>query len=70
MELSEEQKRNQASALIMELVQCAVNRGVFSSIEQLALKDAIAIVTVNAGVVQPPQQEDKPAETKTSNRKR
>lgn len=43
--MSQEQKRNEAGQLILELAQHAIVRGAYSSVEVSALKQAIGVVT-------------------------
>jgi len=69
MELSQEQQRSQASSLIMELVQCAVNRGAFSSVEQHALQNALAIVTTNPEIPTSEKPEEIPVSKTNINKK-
>lgn len=45
MELTQEQKKETASNVIIELIQCGINRGAYSSIEVQAIKTALSIIT-------------------------
>lgn len=54
--MSQEQKRNEASQLILELAQHAIARGAYSSVEVKALKEAIGVVTRPVVDDNPPEE--------------
>lgn len=54
MELTEEQQvRNAASNTVIELIQCGINRGAYSSVEVQAIRNALTILTTAPKVEEP-----------------